>query len=303
MIQSPRTDVTVSMADSFSVSEPSESASRRAVESWFKHQTFSEAFPFKSLAELPVQLKIDSIPPRHSGFGTGTQLALCSAMAVTQFLDLTMPGPMEMAASVGRGARSGIGSHGFYHGGFLVDRGKPTEVLDEGATAPLAPLDFQTEFPTQWPIVTIMLKDENGLSGSMEIDAFKNLPATPASTRDQMIDLVRNQMIPGVTQSNYDLFADGLFEYGRRSGMMFAPIQNGPYNGQSIEKLVNQIHEFGVHAVGQSSWGPCVFAITRDDKTASDLVSFVTSQYPNRCETNITCADNSGAQMLTSKPG
>ena len=304
IIQSPRTRVTISQADTFSISGPSASAAEKALKSWFKHQTLSDKFPFKSVSELPIELTIETVPPRHSGFGTGTQLALCSAMAATQFFDLAIPGPMELAASVSRGARSGIGSHGFYNGGFLVDRGKDRDAVNEasieGSSVPLAPLDFQSEFPTQWPIVTLILKDESGLSGRLEVDAFNNLPATSKFDREQMIDLVRNQMIPGVTQVDYELFAGGIFEYGRRSGMMYEPIQNGPYNGQRIEKLVNQIREFGIPAVGQSSWGPCVFAITRDDKTAADLVSFVESEYSDQCETEITFADNSGAEVLSS---
>ncbi|MFK7767028.1 MAG: beta-ribofuranosylaminobenzene 5'-phosphate synthase family protein [Mariniblastus sp.] len=299
MIDSPRTKVTCYASGSFSLSGPNAKACRHAIETWFKNQTGSNTFAFRSLDELPVELKIESVPPRHSGFGTGTQLALCSAMAITQLLELPLPGPLEMAASVARGARSGIGSHGFYHGGFLVDRGKETELVQGGEKAPLAPLDFQTGFPKQWPVVTLILKNETGLSGGLEMDAFANLPPTSESERESMIEIVRTKMIPGVTQTDYDLFADGVFEFGRRSGMMYEPIQNGPYNGHSIEKLVNEIRSFGVPAVGQSSWGPCVFAITRDDETANKLVSFVRANYSDQCDVEITRADNQGAELLS----
>jgi predicted sugar kinase len=54
--------------------------------------------------------------------------------------------------------------------------------------------------------------------------------------------------------------------------------------------------------VGQSSWGPCVFAIARNDETAQQLVTFLQSEYGDRCEVGVTQADNQGATILSSKP-
>ena len=108
--------------------------------------------------------------------------------------------------------------------------------------------------------------------------------------------------MPGVVLSDYDTFADGVYEFGLRSGMMFAGIQNGAYNGPQIESLVNQIRNFGVNAVGQSSWGPCVFAITRDDSDARQLADFLQSEHGDECEIEITKADNQGAKTLIHPP-
>jgi predicted sugar kinase len=81
--------------------------------------------------------------------------------------------------------------------------------------------------------------------------------------------------------------------------MMFAGIQNGPYNGPHIEALIRQIRDFGVKAVGQSSWGPCVFAITRNDEDAQRLVGHLQSEYGDRCTIQTAKADNEGAKTFS----
>ena len=294
MIDSPRTIVTASRSDSFQIADgPGSKPCRAAVENWFRRMRVSlqASLSIDQLDELPVRIEVDSVPPRHSGFGSGTQLALSAVMAATRLLDLPVPSASELAGAIGRGKRSGIGSHGFCHGGFLVDRGK---LNDE----PLAPLDFQTDFPEPWSIVTVMLREVAGLSGDREQNAFAFLPETTQRERDEMIEIVRTRIIPGVLQRDFGTFSDGVHEFGRRSGMMYSEIQNGPYNGPQIEDLIDRIRGFGIKAVGQSSWGPCVFAITSNDVTAKQLVEFLHSEYADRCSTQTAKADNQGAQAF-----
>ena len=297
MIDAPRVVVTAESSDCFSVESASQDASnslRKSIQNWF--ETFrvllATETDVKSLEKLPVKLTIESIPQRHSGLGSGTQMAFAAALALTRLLELPMPSAEELSIAVDRGKRSGIGSHGFFRGGLLVDRGKlPGESL--------APLDFQTSFPESWRIVTAIPNLAKGLSGQLELDAFGQLPDSTESQRTEMIELVRKKIIPGVTQSNYELFADGVFEFGHRSGMMFEKIQNGPYNGSTLEDLVRQIREFGVPATGQSSWGPCVFSVTRNDEEAQSLVKFLQTDIDIDCQLKIAKADNVGARQIT----
>lgn len=293
MIESPRTTLHVTPAVRLSVNGPNAESCRTALETWLPHVSTgnSPVSSFSSVSELPIQIDIESVPPRHSGLGTGTQLALCSVMAVMRFLDIRGAGPEEFAVLTGRGRRSGIGTHGFFQGGFIVDRGK---AADEA----LAPLDFQTAFPPHWPVVTVIHTASMGLSGNQELNAFRKLAPTTESERNEMIDIVRRQMIPGVLQDDYDLFASGIYEFGRRSGMMFSSIQHGAFNGPIVKSLVNEIRDFGIDAVGQSSWGPCVFAIARNDQQAQQLVNRLTVSHGNDCLINITRSDNHGARIV-----
>src|SRR4051794_17718295 len=80
----------------------------------------------------PRRVVVERAAPEHSGLGTGTQLAL----AVARALSLSWgrdESVAELARLTGRGRRSGAGVHGFSRGGFLVDGGK-------GDRTTLAPL-------------------------------------------------------------------------------------------------------------------------------------------------------------------
>lgn len=294
MIDSPRTEVTVAPDRAFNVVDgPGSQACRAAIEIWFDtiRSASGSEFANTKLEELPACVEVSRLPPRHSGFGSGTQLAFASALALTRYFNLAIPSPDELAVMVGRGKRSGIGSHGFFHGGLLVDRGKcdPRQ---------LAPLDFQTDFPEPWRIVTVLLKSESGIHGRQELNAFGNLPSSSRQQQQEMIEIVRSQIIPSVMRRDFDIFSDSLYQFGRKSGMMYAEIQKGPYNGPRIAALIEQIRQFGIQGVGQSSWGPCVFAITSNDASAKSLTEMLQNQYGDHCSIETSKADNQGAKTI-----
>ena len=47
---------------------------------------------------------------------------------------------------------------------------------------------------------------------------------------------------------------------------MFRLAQAGPFAHARIEQIVKTIREFGVKGVGQSSWGPTVFAFAKAEE-------------------------------------
>ena len=83
---------------------------------------------------------------------------------------------------------------------------------------------------------------------------------------------------------------------------MYAAIQGGPYNGPEIQMLVNQIRNLGIQAVGQSSWGPCVFAIVGNHKEARELKNELLRHYKDKSTITITRANNRGARISSSWP-
>ena len=293
MIDQPRTEIEISRASQFEILPHRDAAAcQKAVTAWFDSLkvTLKNDFSIDQLTELPLKIRIKATPPRHAGFGSGTQLALAAAFAVNSFLELPVPKAEEIAVSIGRGKRSAIGSHGFFQGGFLVDRGKLTTDL-------LAPLDFQVDFPADWSIVTITSLKGLGLSGNQELDAFSKLPQTTQDERQEMIEIVRNQVLPGLLNTDLDAFGDGIFEFGRRSGMMFEQIQNGPYYGSEAEALVNKIRKLGIRGVGQSSWGPCIFAVLNNDSEADDLIRWLDLNHEAPLSINKCRADNQGVRV------
>ena len=294
MINGPNTVVEVQHADRLEVLGASSEVALRTIEHWYsKNQTMlATDFAVQQLAELPLRIEVLETPPRHCGFGSGTQLALSVITATMKCLGLPTPNAKELAVATGRGQRSAIGSHGFQRGGFLVDRGIANDQQ-------LAPLDLRIDFPTDWPIVTIVPPGAQGVSGSNEKAAFKNLAPSTPQHRQQMTELLKTTIVPAVMARNYDAFAAGIFEYGHRSGRMFESIQGGPYNGPEIEKAVNLVREFGVTATGQSSWGPCVFAVLSTKNQAEELVPFLNQRMPAATRIDTWTADNRGMRLTT----
>ena len=235
--------------------------------------------------------------PRHVGLGSGTQLAFGTAVGLSTFFHQTIPSPGEIAAVMGRAGRSAIGSYGFFQGGFLVDRGI-------GQDDTIAPLDLRLEFPHQWPIVLALPVDQQGLSGQPETKAFQQIQPTSPDCRKKMIERVRGQIVPALAASDYDSFAEALYEYGYGAGDHFSGIQDGPYNGPAATRMVRKIRELGVTATGQSSWGPCIFAIARDDEQARTLIDVLQQDVAREQPAGnyrflLTRADNSGAMIRT----
>ncbi len=65
------------------------------------------------LGRLPeCEINADS-PPDHIGLGVGSQLGLAVAAGLRRFLRLADVSVEELAAAVGRGARSAVGTYGF----------------------------------------------------------------------------------------------------------------------------------------------------------------------------------------------
>ena len=95
----------------------------------------------------PLRIEVlEQIPP-HRGLGSGTQLVLAAATAMTQSLGHELP--LHALAEIGqRGRRSAVGIHGFATGGLLVDAGhRSGEAL--GAIA------CRLHFPEDWRFVLL----------------------------------------------------------------------------------------------------------------------------------------------------
>ena len=198
----------------------------------------------------PHRLHIEAAPPEHSGFGTGTQLALAVGRVLTSL-------PLEqIIARTGRGQRSAIGTHGFAQGGLLVDGGRKDGI---------APLLARYTFPEEWRIVVALPATPAGLSGPAEVGAFARLRGNRNHT-DDLCRLTLLGMLPAVLEHDLPAFTAALGEYNAKSGELFAPVQGGPYTSGPVSELIAHIRGLGFEGVGQSSWGPAVFTVTQSDR-------------------------------------
>jgi beta-RFAP synthase len=216
-------------------------------------------------AVRPCRLVVEQAPPEHVGLGTGTQLGLAVAAALAAAHGISAPVP-ELAARVGRGLRSGVGAHGFERGGFLVDAGK------RGPEA-VAPLVARLPVPEAWRLVLAVPPGGEGLHGPAEREAFRLLPGRPAdpARADTLCRLVLLGLLPALAQGDLEAFGEAVHDFNARAGEAFAPVQGGTYSGPAVAAVVEFVRRQGVRGVGQSSWGPTVFAAVPDEGRARDL--------------------------------
>lgn len=231
-------------------------------------------------------------PPLHRGLGSGTQLALAAAAGVRNLLELP-PAPIdELAYVAGRGARSAVGAHGFVKGGLIWETGRmPGDRLGR--------LGRRVAVPAAWRIVLAIPHREEGLSGPSESAAFARLPAPDAAVTDRLYRLAEEEVLPAARRRSFHDFSEAVYQYCRTSGTIFAPVQGGDYASAAIAARIKSLQEMGVVGVGQSSWGPTVFAMTPSQDAAIDLTRRLRRvEAFTGCDLTITAADNHAARFV-----
>jgi beta-RFAP synthase len=211
----------------------------------------------------PMRFTVQQAPPEHAGFGAGTQLALAVAKALAIHSELAESNAESLAARAGRGLRSAIGVHGFDRGGLIVEAGK----LGDEAVAPLL---IHEKIPDAWRIVLIKTGAEPALHGDAERAAFEKLPTKPELT-DVLCRLVLLGMLPALRAGDCRAFGEALYDFNARVGEAFAPVQGGRYCNAAVAEIIRFIRSTNVAGVGQSSWGPAVFAIVEDEARAANM--------------------------------
>lgn len=250
-------------ADTFSAVGPHSKRVEDFSKRWAEH--------CQSLALPASRLEVISAPPDHVGLGIGTQLGLSVVAGLSALFGVEYRDANKLAAMSGRGRRSSIGTYGFLHGGLLVDGGK---LPDE----PLGQMCDRVEVPAGWRFVLMRPRNMQGLAGPTEAKAISSLPQVPENVTASLRELAHNEILPSARTVDFARFADAVYRYGYLAGQCFATAQGGPFASSSIAELVELLRELGYAGVGQSSWGPTVFAITENQSAADELVAKLQSQ-------------------------
>lgn len=214
----------------------------------------------------PLRVRLESVLPAHCGLGSGTQLALAIGQAFAHAFGLPWT-TRDVALSLGRGLRSGVGIAGFDHGGFIVDGG-PAHADD------VAPLLSRLGFPDAWRVVVVQDDQQLGLHGRQEAQALARLPAFPREAAADLCHQVLMKLLPALAEAQFEPFAQSLSHLQRRIGAHFAPAQGGSlYTSPAVARLMQWIERSGLPAgLGQSSWGPTAFAFMPSAASAQHLV-------------------------------
>jgi beta-RFAP synthase len=222
-----------------------------------------------------VSVRLVEAIPSHAGFGAGTQLALTVALAASRAAGLPLS-IRELARRLGRGQRSGIGVAAFESGGLVIDAGHPVEESHEAAASDSdgpepPPVIFRHPLPEDWCFVLATPRAAPGLSGDAEQRAFDDLPPMAADRVGRICRLTLMQVAPAVLAADIRTFGAAITEIQETVGEYFAPLQGGRFASATGCEVIELARARGACGVGQSSWGPTVFALVRGEPAARGL--------------------------------
>lgn len=283
MIDQPGLRLKVARAKSLEVVGPLQDRLSEAALRWLKSS--------KGIEELRCKIELTSIPRLHAGLGVGTQLALAVATGLNAYHGRPSPTVEDLAKSVGRGLRSAVGTYGFSEGGLIAEQGKrPHETV--------SPLIERVPLPSEWRFVLVSPTKLVGLHGAKEQTAFDELPPVAGEVTAQLTGIMVDRILPAAKSASFLDFSDAVYDFGFLAGSCFEPMQGGAYNGPVLSALVTQIRSLGVRGVGQSSWGPTIYAICENESQANSLAEELHSQAEaNEYEIIIASADNQGVRV------
>jgi beta-RFAP synthase len=238
-------------------------------------------------------IEIRRIIPRHSGLGSGTQLAMAVAQVLALLSADGQADATTLAQRVARGKRSAIGIHGFARGGFLVDAGKRS-------TDDIGRLVARADAPGDWRFLLVTPADSSGtgLSGQEEVDALERLPEMPLALTERLCRLALLEMLPALGESDIERFGEAMFEFGRSVGEYFRPVQGDAYADPCMADLVHWLRRQGVRGVAQTSWGPTIAVCCGDAERAKSLQDQILADGRwKHCQTLIASPLNTGAAI------
>ena len=252
-------------------------------------QKFFSTYHLQPKANINV---VEAIPP-HIGLGSGTQLSIALAVALAKLFDVKASVP-ELAVAMGRANRTTVGTTIFQVGGFVVDGGKNQK------TQNFPPLIYRQPFPTEWRFVVAVPNAKEGLSNSEENHAFQKLTKMPSEDVGQICRLLMLKLLPSLAEYDIEAFGDALTKIQVLTGNHFAQAQCGTYSSPAAAECIEFMKKSGAHGVGQSSWGPALYAVVKKEQAKQTLAQVKAYLYRGvGGEAFIAKANNRGATIKT----
>jgi beta-ribofuranosylaminobenzene 5'-phosphate synthase len=214
---------------------------------------FFETYGLKAHADINVKQAI----PEHTGLGSGTQLALAIATALSKLFNINAS-TQGLAEAMGRGQRTSVGTTIFEQGGFVVDGGKskngfPTTILRQ-------------PFPNDWSFVVAVPNVKKGFAKKEETAAFEALTPMTAEEAGRMCRLTIMKLLPSLVEGDIKGFGEALTEIQTTIGDYFAKVQGGTYSSTAATEGITLFEELGAYGAGQSSWGPAFYGLTTNEQ-------------------------------------
>ncbi len=252
--------------------------------------TFCEAFQIQNTTQIEV---IETIP-EHIGLGSGTQMALAVGAGLNAFYGLNLS-VRDIAATMDRGLRSGIGIGIFEKGGLIVDGGRGENTLTP-------PMLARFDVPENWRFILVFDERGQGLHGSQEVEAFKTLSAFPRHIAERLSYLLLMQAMPAIAEKDLVRFGEVITELQRTVGEHFSPAQGGIFTSENVANAMQWLAERGAVAIGQTSWGPTGFCLVENSEIAESLTKQAQTVFEKTpLHFSIVSARNSGGEITISQ--
>jgi beta-ribofuranosylaminobenzene 5'-phosphate synthase len=206
-----------------------------------------------------VTVSIRTTIPEHVGLGSKTAMTLAALTAAARATERPVDA-LHLQRLSSRGGASGVGIHGFFTGGFVVDAGTLGAV-------PLLPSSFQRptkvptliraiQMPEEW-IVTLILPPGIKVAGEAESNFFRRVTPIPRAEVLEQIALAYHGLIPAVIDDDLATFGKSLKNFSS-FGLKAREISG---QGDLVSATIASLERVSP-CVGMSSMGPLVFAIT-----------------------------------------
>jgi beta-RFAP synthase len=211
-----------------------------------------------------VHINVVQAIPAHIGLGSGTQISLAIATALASLLGVEATIP-ELAVAMGRARRTAVGTSIFERGGFVVDGGKNLNKTK------CPPLIYRQPFPSEWRFIVVVPNLKEGLSNSEENHAFDRIAKMPAEDAGQICRLIMLKLLPAIAEHDIESFGCALTKIQIITGNHFAQAQGGTYSSPAAADCIQFMKKAGAYGVGQSSWGPALYAVVKQEEAKAVL--------------------------------
>ncbi len=250
--------------------EESSSDSIRGCQAYRFHRLLEDARSKLKLQGLQVRLEARRCIPEHRGLGSTTQAALAVYAGLAKLAGLDMD-VYRLAQLAERGRISGVGIAVFAEGGFIVDTGR--RVGDElSVPKPIV----RHSVPDEWRIAYIIPVTTWKVSEDQE-RAFQG--AISYEKQCKLLETVFTELLPSLVERDFASFTDALEALDEMMGEYFAASQGGRrYCCPESELAAELLRREGGKGVGQSSWGPLVYAFYQNEDEAREALNKVVAR-------------------------
>jgi predicted sugar kinase len=121
-------------------------------------------------------------------------------------------------------------------------------------------------------LVLVAPRGQQGPFGHREDQLFRDLPAVDPRVASTLRLLLQNRLVPAARDANFEQLSAAIYEFGFLAGTCYERFQDGPFHSPTVQRAVELIRSLGITGVGQSSWGPCVFALCQSAADAASLL-------------------------------